>query len=148
MNTLCYSTVKDEAFVNPMGGKYVDLPTLLRESDFITMHAPIVPETRNMISSPQLAMMKKTAVIVNTARGGIIAEAALYESLKSGQIFAAALDAAVEEPPIGSPLCTLPNCILTPHAGAATAEAARAMGMLAVRNLLDVLETGTCANMV
>jgi D-3-phosphoglycerate dehydrogenase len=148
MRFLCCDTYKDEAFVAAYQGRYVDLDTLLRKSDFITLHSPLTDETRNMISETQFKMMKKSAIIVNTARGGIIDEDALYRALKDGEIGAAALDATVDEPPYKSPLCTLPNCILTPHAGAATVEAAYNMGMLASKNLLDVLDTGTCPNLV
>ncbi|GHT85499.1 2-hydroxyacid dehydrogenase [Spirochaetia bacterium] len=148
MKFLCYDTYKDESFVSSLGGKYVDPDTLYRQSDFITIHSPLNDETRGMISAAEFKKMKPTAVIVNTARGGIIDEAALADALKAGVIGAAALDATVEEPPYGSPLCGLPNCILSPHAGAATAEAAYNMGMLAVRNLLAVLETGSCDNLV
>jgi D-3-phosphoglycerate dehydrogenase len=148
MRFLCYDTYKDDAFLSAYGGRYVDLYTLLREADFITLHSPLTDETRNMIGGPQFSIMKKNAVLVNTARGGIIDEAALYQALKDGEIGAAALDATVEEPPYNSPLCCLPNCILTPHAGAATVEAAYNMGMMAAKNLLDVLNSGTCPNLV
>jgi len=148
MRFLCYDTYRDENFVAGLGGRYVDLETLLRESDFVTIHSPLTDETRNMINAGRLALMKKTAIIVNTARGGIIDEAALYEALKTRAIFAAALDATEHEPPSGSPLCTLPNCLLTPHAGAATAEAARNMSLLSAQNLLDVLEGRECKNLM
>ena len=97
-----------------------------------------------MISTEQFQMMKNTAIIVNTARGGIIDEAALYEALKSGEIRGAGLDATVDEPPYGSPLMELENCILTPHAGAATAEASSKMSYMAAENALAVLQTGEC----
>jgi D-3-phosphoglycerate dehydrogenase len=148
MNFLCYDTYKDDAFLAAYQGHYVDLDTLLRESDFITLHSPLTDETRHMIGEAQFKMMKKRAILVNTARGGIIDEDALYRALKDGEIGAAALDATIEEPPYNSPLCALPNCVLTPHAGAATVEAAYNMGMLASKNLLDVLNTGTCPNLV
>jgi len=89
-------------------------------------------------------MMKPTAVIVNTARGGVIDEDALYTALKEGKIAAAGLDATVEEPAYNSPLTTLDNCILTPHAGATTIDAVRNMGLLAAESALDVLNTGSC----
>jgi D-3-phosphoglycerate dehydrogenase len=148
MKILCNDTYQDEAFVASHNGRYVDLDTLLRESDFITIHSPLTEETRGMIAVAELHQMKRSAVLVNTARGGIIDEAALYAALKAGTIAAAALDATLEEPPSGSPLCELPNCILTPHAGAATVEAALNMGMMAAQNLLDTLRTGSCANLV
>ena len=88
--------------------------------------------------------MKKEAILVNTARGGIVDEEALYEALKSGEIRAAGLDATVDEPPYDSLLCTLSNCILTPHAGAATKEASSKMSLMAAQNAVDILTGGTC----
>lgn len=145
MRILCYDQYQDEQFQKECGAEYVDLDTLIRESDFITIHSPLTPETRNMFGAEQFHAMKKDAVLVNTARGGIVDEAALYDALKNGVIRAAALDATVEEPPYDSPLCTLPNCILTPHAGAATKEAVSKMGLMAAQNAVDVLTKGSCA---
>jgi len=144
MKILGCDVYENPAFTKECGGTYVDLETLLREADFISIHSPLTPETENMISTPQFAMMKKDAVIVNTARGGIIDEEALYEALVSGRIRAAALDATVKEPPYGSPLLTLPNCILTPHAGAATREASDKMSRMAAANVVEVLTKGDC----
>ena len=144
MRILCYDQYQDEAFARECGAEYVDLETLIRESDFITIHSPLTEETRNMFSTEQFRMMKKDAIFVNTARGGIVDEEALYEALKNGEIRAAGLDATVVEPPYESPLCTLPNCILTPHAGAATKEASSKMSLMAAQNVLDVLQTGSC----
>ena len=144
MKVLGYDIYESPAFKADCGGTYVDLETLLREADFITIHSPLTPETENMISTAQFDMMKKDAVIVNTARGGIIDEEALYEALSTGKIRAAGLDATVKEPPYDSPLLTLPNCILTPHAGAATKEASSKMSLMAAENAVEVLTTGTC----
>jgi D-3-phosphoglycerate dehydrogenase len=145
---LCYDTYRDEEYVSRLGGAYTDLETLYAQSDFITVHLPLTDETRGMIAEAEFRKMKNTAIIVNTARGGIVDENALYEALKNGEIFAAGLDATVEEPPYESPLRTLSNCILTPHVGAATIEATHNMGMMAVENLLEVLKTGTCRYIV
>ncbi|MDR1030413.1 MAG: phosphoglycerate dehydrogenase [Treponema sp.] len=147
MRLLCYDTCHDESldnYVSSLGGTFTDLETLYTQSDFITVHVPLTKETRGMIAEPEFKKMKPTTVIVNTARGGIIDESALYHALKTGAIFAAGLDTTVEEPPYHSPLCTLPNCILTPHIGSTTIEATHNMGMMAVENLLAVLKTGTC----
>jgi len=144
MKILAYDMFESEAFKEETGAQYVDLETLLKESDFITIHSPLTPETENMISTEQFKMMKNNAIIVNTARGGIIDEAALYEALKTGEIRGAGLDATVDEPPYGSPLMELENCILTPHAGAATAEASSKMSYMAAENVLAVLQTGEC----
>ena len=144
MKILAYDAYPDEAFVKAQGGRYVELDELFRESDFITLHAPLNDETRNMVDARRLSLMKPTAVLVNTARGGIIDEEALYQALKNGQIAGAALDATVAEPPCDSPLRELPNCLLTPHAGAATREAGNNMGMMAAQNALDVLNGRPC----
>lgn len=148
MKVLANDAYPDPAFVEAHNGRYVDLDTLFRESDFITLHAPFTEETKNMVDARRLKEMKPNAVLVNTARGGIVDEEALYTALKEGQIGAAGLDATLVEPACGSPLATLPNCILTPHAGAATFEAGANMGLLAAQNVLDVLSGGTCPYLV
>ena len=145
MKILCYDQYIDETFQTECGAAYVSLDTLIREADFITIHSPLTAETKNMFGREQFRAMKPDAILVNTARGGIVDEEALYEALKSGQIRAAALDATAAEPPYGSPLCSLPNCILTPHAGAATLEAVSRMSLMAAQNALDVLAGGSCA---
>ena len=144
MKILCYDQFQDQKFARECPAEYVDLETLIRGSDFITIHSPLTPETRGMFGSRQFQMMKKDAILVNTARGGIVDEKALYEALKDGEIRAAGLDATEAEPPYDSPLCSLPNCILSPHAVAATKEASSKISLMAARNVLDVLETGTC----
>ncbi|MDR1096153.1 MAG: phosphoglycerate dehydrogenase [Spirochaetaceae bacterium] len=143
MRMLCHDICRDETAVSSLGGSYTDLDTLLTQSDFITIHLPLTGKTRGMIGETAFRKMKSTAVLVNTARGGIVDEHALYEALKNGRLFAAALDTMIDEPPYNSPLAALPNCILTPHAGAATIEAAHNMGMMAAQNLLALLAT-TC----
>ncbi|MCD8077757.1 MAG: phosphoglycerate dehydrogenase [Lachnospiraceae bacterium] len=148
MEILANDAYPDPEFMKQCGGTYVDLDTLFQKADFITLHAPLTEETRHMVDAGRLAQMKKQAVLVNTARGGIVDEDALYEALRTHQIGAAALDATLCEPACGSPLAELPNCILTPHAGAATAEAAYRMGMMAARNVLDVLQGRECRYLV
>ena len=127
-----------------MGAEYTDLLTIIKESDFITIHSPLTDETKNMFSTDEFKMMKSNAVIVNTARGGIIDEEALYLALKEGEIRAAGLDATVVEPPYGSKLLELPNCTITPHAGAATIEASDNMSIMAAQNVVDILIKGEC----
>jgi D-3-phosphoglycerate dehydrogenase len=143
MKVLCYDKFPDEEFVAKYNGRYVDMDTLLRESDFITIHSPLTEETRNLIGEAELKKMKNTAIIVNTARGGIIDEAALYDALRAGEIAGAGLDVTVGFMR-DSPLRQLPNCIMTPHAGATTTEALHNMGSMSVNNLIEVLETGKC----
>ena len=145
MDVLLYDAYyQDQEFADSIGAKFVDLDTLIKESDFITIHANLNESTRNMFSTAQFEAMKDTAVIVNTARGGIIDEEALYVALKEGKIYGAGLDVSVTEPASDSPLCELPNCILTPHAGAATREASSKMSLMAAQNVLDVIIGGSC----
>ena len=148
MNVLAYDAYPDEDFLSAHGGQYVDLDTLFRESDFITLHCPLNEETRNLVDRARLAEMKPGAVLVNTARGGLVDESALYEALRTGKIGAAGLDVTETEPACASPLAGLPNCVLTPHAGAATCEAGYRMGMMAAQNALDLLNGRDCPYVV
>ena len=98
------------------GNDYVDLDTLLQNSDIISLHCPLFPETTGMIDAAAIAKMKEGAILLNTARGALIDEAAVADALRSGKLRAAAMDVATEEPiPPDSPLLQAPNCILTPH---------------------------------
>ena len=116
---------------------YVDLPTLLRRSDFVSLHVPLTPETRHFIGKVELETMKPTAILINVARGPVVDPAALYAALKGGQIAGAALDVTEPEPiPADDPLLTLDNLVITPHIGSAGMESRRSMCMLAARNLL------------
>ena len=120
-----------------LGAQYVDLPTLLRESDFVSLHAPLTPETRHLIGEAELRAMKPTAVLINTARGGLVDPQALYRALKEGWIWAAALDVTEPEPlPPDHPLLTLPNCLVTPHIGSASHATRARMAVMAAENLL------------
>ena len=144
MKILCFDTYQDEQFKEECNASYVSFEELIRESDFISIHAPLTTETENMFHAEIFRQMKNQAIIVNTARGGIIDEQALYEALKQGEIRGAGLDATLKEPPYGSPLLHLDNCIITPHAGAATVEASSKMSYLAAQNVIDILEKGQC----
>lgn len=144
MDVLCYEKYPDEAFGKEYGVTYTGLDTLLKNSDFITVHVPLLPDTKNLISDKEFDVMKNTAVVVNTARGGIIDEAALATALKEGKIAAAALDATEQEPPVGSPLLDIPNCIITSHIGGFTRDAVNNMGMMAAQNAIDILEGREC----
>ncbi len=106
------------------GATLVDMPTLLRESDFVTLHSPLTPETRSLISKAELEMMKPDAFLINAARGPLIDEHALYHALKSGQIAGAGLDVLVDAaPPPDDPLVALDNVIVTPHTAFFSQEA-------------------------
>ena len=144
MRILGYDLFENDDFKMECGGTYVSFTELLRESDFITIHLPLTRKTERLIGMKELEMMKRTAILVNTARGGIIDEQALYQALDGGMIRAAALDATENEPAYYSPLINLSNCILTPHAGAATDEAGVRMSIMAAQNVVDVLRFGSC----
>ncbi|MCS6907275.1 MAG: D-glycerate dehydrogenase [Anaerolineales bacterium] len=124
-----------------LGAKRVELPELLRESDFVTLHVPLTPETRGMIGEEQLRMMKPHAILVNTARGPVVQTAALLKALQQNWIGGAALDVTDPEPlPPDHPLYAQPNCLIVPHIGSATRNTRRRMAELACENLLAGLE--------
>lgn len=126
----------------------VPLEKLLATSDFVTLHLPLTPETHHLIDDRALRLMKPTAYLINTARGGIVDEQALYDALSNGRLAGAAFDAFAQEPPIASPLLGLDNFIASPHAGAATAQAIHRMGAMAVENVLSVLRGERPAGLV
>ncbi|MSQ12235.1 MAG: D-glycerate dehydrogenase [Dehalococcoidia bacterium] len=114
-----------------------DLGALLRESDFVTLHVPLKPATHHMIGREQLRMMRRHAVLVNTARGPVVDQRALYEALRDGVIGGAALDVAEVEPmPPDEPLLSLPNVVVVPHIASATVATRTRMAVMAVQNLL------------
>src|ERR1700726_2723381 len=119
----------------------LDLDEGVARADFITIHCPKTPETTGLFNAARLAKMKRTAFLVNTARGGIVDEPALYDALKNNRIAGAALDVFVEEPtPNDNPLLTLPNFIAAPHVAGVTKEAVDRMAIVAVQNVLSVLD--------
>jgi lactate dehydrogenase-like 2-hydroxyacid dehydrogenase len=115
---------------------YVDKNTLLREADVITLHVPLVPETRHYIGKKEFALMKKTAVFINASRGPVVDEKALVKALKSGRIAAAGLDVYEKEPALAPGLAKLPNVVLAPHMASATAETRLKMSNMAVTNCI------------
>jgi lactate dehydrogenase-like 2-hydroxyacid dehydrogenase len=126
----------------------VDRETLLRESDFLSLHVPLTPATYHLIGAPQLAQMKSTAFLINTSRGPVVDERALVQALRSRQIAGAALDVFETEPCVQPGLLKLPNVVLTPHIGTATQEARLRMAILAAENLLTALEGRRPPNVV
>ncbi len=124
MNIIGYDVVPiQEDFVKEVGLVKTDLDTLISSSDYISFHVPFTPETKHLVNMQRISKMKKTAYLINTSRGEIIDEEALYTALKEGKIAGAALDVFEKEPAVGNKLATLPNVICTPHIGAQTREA-------------------------
>jgi glyoxylate reductase len=120
-----------------LGAKKVDLDTILRESDFLSLHADLNDSTRGIINSTALGKMKKSAVLINTARGPLVDQKALAEALKKGTIFAAGLDVTDPEPPNSDdPLLKLPNVIIAPHIASATIDTRNNMALICARNLI------------
>jgi glyoxylate reductase len=133
-----------------LGVEYVsELTELLSSADFISLHVPLVPQTRNLIGAAEFAMMKPTAVFINTSRGSVVDQRALYEALKSGQISAAATDVTEVEPiSPDDPLLTLDNIIITPHIGSASFTTRKNMALMVAENLLAGLRGETPPNCV
>jgi lactate dehydrogenase-like 2-hydroxyacid dehydrogenase len=144
-----YHDVRPDCVVPGGMASPVSFEEALGEADFVSLHTNLTEESKHCIGAAEIAAMKPTAYLVNTARGPIVDQQALYEALKEGRIAGAALDVLEEEPPDpDEPLLGLPNVIITPHIGSATRETRAAMGRLAVQNLLDVLEDRPCPNIV
>jgi D-3-phosphoglycerate dehydrogenase len=130
-----YDPYVTQARAEQIGVELCDIASLMKRSDYITIHIPRTAETIGMISTNEFAMAKPNLRIVNCSRGGIIDETALYEALKSNQIAGAGLDVFVNEPPVGSPLLTLDNILVTPHLGASTDEAQEKAGISVARSV-------------
>ena len=133
----------DPATERELNATRVDLATLLRDSDFVTLHTPLLPETRHLINANSLRTMKKTAYLINAARGPVVHEAALVQALTEGRIAGAGLDVFEEEPTVHPGLIGLPNVVLAPHIASASHETRLQMATLAVENCLAVLEGKT-----
>jgi glyoxylate reductase len=123
-----------------LGLTYVPFDQLLAEADFVSVHTPLAPETRHQIGARELALMKPTAFLVNTARGPIIDEVALTRALVERRIAGAGLDVFENEPRVEPALLTLPNVVLTPHLGSAAREIREVMANVVVDNIMAVLE--------
>ena len=139
MKVLYYSRRRN-AEVDSLGGEFVPLRKLLRESDFVSLNVPLSDETRNLIGKRELKMMKPTAILVNTARGEVVDESALISALKGGKIGGAGLDVYVDEPNINPGFFSLENVVLAPHLGSSTLETRARMAELAALNAIAVLK--------
>jgi len=141
MEVLYYHPRGETAASEAAGAKFcATLDELLRKSDFVSLHVPLNAETRHLIDGAALRNMKETAVLVNTARGGVVDPEALYEALRNGVIAAAALDVTDPEPlPEDHPLLGLPNCLVVPHIGSASVATRERMAVMAADNLIAAL---------
>lgn len=146
MRVIFHDPTAEPAF----GATSVDLDTLLHESDFVSLHVPLTTKTKHLVNADFLSKMKSNAILVNTARGGVVDQNALYDALKSKRILAAALDVTDPEPlPMDSPLLELENCIIVPHLGSASKWTRNQMSLLAAQNLIAGLngeQLPHCAN--
>ena len=151
MKVLYYDEIRrSEEEERQLGVEYIpDLAKLLSRADFISVHVPLVPQTHHLIGAAEFALMKPTAVFINTSRGPVVDQRALYEALKSGQIFAAAIDVTEVEPiSPDDPLLTLDNIIITPHIASASFTTRKNMALMAAENLLAGLRGETPPNCV
>lgn len=133
MNVIASDPIRDEHFAAEYGVAYVELDELLARADAISINASFNPTTRGLIGAAALARMKPGAVVINTARGGIVDESALAQALHDGRLRGAGVDVFDHEPPLDSPLLTAPNVVLSPHAGAYSDEAMTAANLLAAQ---------------
>ncbi len=141
MRVLAYDVYQDQAFATEHQVTYVPLEQLLKESDYVTLHCFLNETTHHLINAERLSLMKPTAYLINTARGPIVDEEALYHALKEKKIAGAALDVFAHEPLLpDSPLRTLDNVYLSPHVAGVTEGASRAMGMIAADNVISILK--------
>lgn len=141
MRVLAY----DPFWTGDMNGvQRVDLGLLIQDADVITLHCALTHETEKLINAERLAQMRKGAYLINTARGQLIDETALYDALKSGKLAGAAADVLRDDPPSGNPLLTLDNFLATPHIGATTRESVLRMSMMSAQNLVAILRGQRC----
>lgn len=142
MNLIGYDPYPiSKEYVSETGMIVTDLNTLLESADFVTCHVPATPETKHMFNAERLAKMKSTAYLINTSRGEIIDEGALYEALKAGKLAGVALDVFEVEPPTNKQLLGLPNVVCTPHVGAQTREAQELASTVIAEKIIQILRS-------
>jgi D-3-phosphoglycerate dehydrogenase len=144
MKVLAYDPFIDRQYSAGNNIKASDFDEVIKNADVLCLHLPLTSETRYIISDETMRRMKRGAIIINTARGGLIDEKAVYEHLQSGQLGGLGLDAYEEEPPRASGLFELDNVVLTPHTASHTKEATANMANMAVQNLIDILSGKPC----
>ncbi len=141
MKVLYHNRKRNREAEKLYGARYVDMETLLKESDFVSLNCPLTPETRGLMNAAAFKLMKPTAILVNTARGPVVDQKALYQALKTHQITAAGLDVYEKEPlPLTDSLHKLDNVVLSPHVGSASVLTRSRMSLMAAENILAVLK--------
>jgi lactate dehydrogenase-like 2-hydroxyacid dehydrogenase len=149
MRILYHDAVRaPEAVERETGAEFVSAERLLRESDFVSLHVPLLPQTRHMMSAEQFRMMKPTAILVNTSRGPVVDEAALAEALEKRVIAGAGIDVFENEPQVHPGLLKLENVVLAPHIASASVDTRKKMSMMAAENAVAALEGKRPANLL
>jgi glyoxylate reductase len=149
MKILYYDVIPRPEMEKELGAKRVDLDTLLKEADFVSIHVPLMKETYHLINANKLRLMKKTAYLINNARGPVVDEKALYEALKEGRIAGAGLDVFEQEPtPVDNPLLKLDNVVVAPHISSASYETRSKMAEMVAENLVAFFEGRKPPNLV
>ena len=149
MNILFYDVIPRPEMEKDFGAEKTDLDTLLKESDFVSLHVPLMKETHHLINAEKLKLMKKTAYLINNARGPVVDEKALYEALKNGQIAGAGLDVFEQEPtPLDNPLLKLDNVVVAPHISSASLETRAKMSEIVADNLVSFFQGKKPPNLV
>jgi D-3-phosphoglycerate dehydrogenase len=140
MNVLAYDVLDIDRACKEVGAKRTDLNSIIEQADFITLHVPLVPQTKGMIGANEFKKMKKTAYLINTARGGVVDEGALLNALNAGEIAGAGLDVFESEPPTDWQLVKHPKLVATPHLSSSTEEGQVRVGELTVQKVIDGLK--------
>jgi glyoxylate reductase len=148
MKTIYHNRKRDPEAEKELGAMYVSVDDLLKNSDYVSLHVSLTPETRHLIGEKELAMMKPTAILLNASRGEVIDEKALIKALKEGRIDSAGLDVYEKEPRLSPGLAELDNVVLTPHTGSATYESRDRMAVMAAENLVAGLRGERPPNLV
>ena len=149
MKILYYDVIPRPEIEKEFGAKHVDLDTIFRESDFVSIHVPLMKETYHLVNEEKLKLMKKTAYLINNSRGPVVDEKALYEALKAGRIAGAGLDVFEQEPtPLDNPLLKLDNVVVAPHISSASYETRSRMAEMVAENLVAFFEGRTPPNLV
>lgn len=148
MHVLYYTKHKEREVELSLGARRVGLNSLLRQADVVTLHVPLVPQTKHLISHAQLAMMKSSAYLINTSRGPVVDEVALVQALTKQRIAGAGLDVYEHEPVMAPGLVKLPNAVLLPHIGSATIDTRTAMAMVAAKNVIAFIQGRSLPNCV